>query len=135
MSQGMLAWVYIGLFTVVVMVLLFFILRETFKQKMIAHRLESLAEDIRSFGRSSAIDELQRCDFCENSSHVHLWRYGNADVTNETFICYLCISRIQKHLAQPLPSPKGVHSNEIHYVQRDEQSVNRARSRKPFARR
>ena len=128
LSPGMLAWVYVGLITVVAMVLLFYILRTIFKHKMIARRLESLAEDVHAFGRSSLIKELQRCDFCRRTSHVHLWRYGNADVTHETLICYLCVSRIQK-LLDPPTTYKGVRPHAINYVQRDGQPTYRSRGR------
>ena len=135
MTQGMLAWVYVGLFTVVAMVVLFLILREIYRQKLRSRRLESLAEDIHRYGRSSLRDEVQRCDFCLHTSHVHLWQYGNADTTHETLICYLCVSRIQKPLEQLTPPKTGGHPYAVQYVQHDGQSTYSSRSRRPFARR
>lgn len=135
MTIGMQMWVYVGLITVVAMVILFYTLKEIYKQKMLARRLESLAEDIHAFGHSSLIRELQRCDFCRKTSHVHLWRYGNADVTNETLICYLCVSRIKKLLDPLATTHKGVQPHEINYVKRDESPPYRSRGRKTLARR
>jgi len=126
------AWLFFG--GIVLLVVLIYTIVTVIKQKMIGHRLELLAEDILAFGRSSLTTELQRCDFCRNTSHVHLWRYGNANVTKEALICYLCVSRLQKHF-HPSASRTGVHAHDSQYVQRDESPLNGSRGRQTLARR
>ena len=129
MTIGMQTWMYIALISVVVLVILFYILRTIINQRFLAHRLASFAEDIHAYGRSSLHTKLLQCGFCRNTSHVHVWKYGNANVTKEAFICYLCVSRIQK-LLDPSLTRKGVSAYDLHQSSlRDEHPLDRSRSR------
>jgi len=103
------------------------------KHHLLANRLELLAKDILSFGRSTLTKHLQRCEFCHNTTHVHVWEYGNEHSTKEVLICYLCASRIAKLLDPPTLPKKGAIAHD-RQPRRGERLIDRSRSRQTFAR-
>ena len=103
------------------------------KQHLLANRLELLAKDILSFGRSTLTKHLQRCEFCRNTTHVHVWEYGNEHTSKEVLICYLCASRTDKLLEPPALPKKGAIAYD-RQPRRGERLVDRSRSRQTLAR-
>jgi len=111
---------------------LIYVIVTIFKQHMLANRLELLAKDIHAFGCSTLTKHLQRCEFCKNTSHVHMWEYGNEHITKDVLICYLCASRIAKHL-EPPALPKNGASTHDRQPLKEQYSSNRSRSRQTLA--
>ncbi len=119
-------WFVLG--TIALLVVVIYILVATIKQRILAHHLALLAEDIQTVGLATLTKESLRCTMCKNASHVHVWQYGDEDTFNEVLLCYLCASRIAK-LLQPPSLPKGGHPHYDQHHQRREQPFNRSRSR------
>lgn len=120
------AWLIIG--GLASLMVLIYVIVTIIKQRLRANRLELLAKDILSFGRSPLIKHLQRCEFCRNTSHVSIWVYGNEHITKDALICYLCASRIAKLLEPPALPKNGVQTYDQHHAQRSQQQhlVNRS---------
>ncbi len=88
-------WFLFG--TLALLVVVMYVLVATIKQRILAHHLALLAQDIQAVGLATLKKEPIRCTMCKHASHVHLWQYGNEDAYNEVLVCYLCASRIAKH--------------------------------------
>ena len=120
------AWLIIG--GLAFLVVLIYVIVTIIKQHLLANRLELVAKDILSFGRSTLTKHLQQCEFCRNTSHVSVWEYGNEHITKDVLICYLCASRIVKLLEPPALPKNGVQSYDQHYAQRSQRQhfINRS---------
>ncbi len=120
------AWLIIG--GLALLVVLIYVIVTIIKQRLRANRLELLAKDIHAFGRSTLTKHLQRCEFCNNTTHVHVWEYGNEHITKDVLICYLCASRIAKLLEPPALPKNGVQTYDQQYAQRSQRKhlVNRS---------
>ena len=121
-------WMWLVLGGISLLVILMYILITVYRQIVLTHRLALFAQDVQAFGYSTVMKHLQGCDFCNNTSHVSLWEYGNEHVRHQVLICYLCASRTErKHFASP-EFQKGTRHHDGESLQR-EQLTYRSRSR------
>ncbi len=93
-------WLLFGPMAVFLVVAIY-LLVVTIKQRLLAHHLTLLAEDIHAVGLATLKKEPLCCTMCKNASHVHIWQYGEKDAAIEVLLCYLCASRIAKLLEPP----------------------------------